>query len=91
MDGDGDLDLVLKFVLQDTALREIYTQLLADADQVVDGSLDPAVTTRQRALVLLTGRTLHGGLLEAFDEVDLFLAGSALRDLLDQLASEGRI
>src|SRR3954452_21670488 len=41
------------------------------------------------AEVSLSGRTIGGQLFEGSDEVDLFLSGEALRDLLNQLAAEG--
>jgi hypothetical protein len=39
--------------------------------------------------VFLTGRTIEDDLFEGSDDVNLFLAGKALRDLLDELAAEG--
>src|SRR5262249_4978864 len=51
VDGDGRLDLVLQFRVQDTTLRQLYEQLLID-DLDADGVLD---STRQTAQVSLTG------------------------------------
>jgi hypothetical protein len=86
-DHDGLLDLVLKFWRQETQLRDIYTQLLID-DANADGVLD---STRQIAEVFLTGRTIEQDLFEGSDEVNLFLSGKALRDLLTSLAQQGLI
>ena len=80
VDHDGDLDLVLKFRVEDTNLRQIYEQLLLDA--AANGVLD---STRQEAEVALNGRTIYNDLFEGTDTVDLFLAGQNLRELLDSL------
>jgi hypothetical protein len=82
-DQDGDADLVLTFWRQETDLRAIYEQLLAD-DADADGVLD---STRQTAEVFLTGRTIADELFEGSDRVNLFLAGRALRELLDEMAA----
>ena len=63
----------------------MYAQLLVD-DADADGVLD---STRQLAQVALTGRTITGQLFAGSDEVNVFLSGRALRDLLAQMASEG--
>ena len=81
VDGDGDLDLVLHFRTQDTTLADIYAQLLLD-DADADGVLD---STRQTFEVALTGETLDDLLFVGSDDLDLFLSGKALRDLLDEL------
>ncbi|MFC1596540.1 choice-of-anchor Q domain-containing protein [Planctomycetota bacterium] len=81
VDGDGDLDMVLHFRVQDTTLADLYAQLLVD-DHDADGILD---SNRQTAAVSLTGETLAGEAILGTDEVDLFFSGKALRDLLDQL------
>ena len=81
VDGDGDLDMVLHFLTQDTNLADIYAQLLLD-DADADGVLD---STRQTVEVALTGETLDDQLFEGSDELNLFLSGKALRDLLDEL------
>jgi predicted outer membrane repeat protein len=87
VDGDGDLDMVLHFRVQDTNLADLYAQLLAeDIDE--DGVLD---SNRQTATVSLTGRTATDEYFAGFDEVDLFLSGKNLRDLLEELAAAGVI
>lgn len=91
VDGDGDLDLVLHFRTQDTNLLDVFRQLLIDADQEIDGRLDPGVPTRQTARMSLTGKTLSGAAFEGFDELELFLAGTHLRDMLRELAAAGLI
>ncbi len=87
VDGDGDLDMVLHFKIQDTNLDDIYAQLVAD-DLNEDGILD---SNHQNAAVSLSGKTVTDEYFEAFDDVDLFLSGKNLRDLLDALASAGAI
>ena len=87
VDGDGDLDLVLHFRTQDTLLQEMYAQLLAD-DLDEDGVLD---SNRQQLAVSLTGKTTEDEFFEGFDELDLFLSGKNLRDLLKDLAATGQI
>ena len=86
-DGDGDLDLILHFRTQETNLADLYAELVADdinADDVLD-------SRRQTAAVSLTGRTATDEYFQAFDEVDLFLSGRNLGDLLKDLATEGVI
>jgi hypothetical protein len=78
---DGRLDLQLKFRTQDTILDEIYSQLLED-DFDADGVLD---STRQMAEVAVTGQTLDSVLFSGSDDINLFLSGRALRELLDDL------
>ncbi|MFO0842984.1 MAG: Ig-like domain-containing protein [Gemmataceae bacterium] len=80
---DGRLDLVLHFRIQDTNLRQVYAQLLAD-DKDADGVLD---STRQEATVTLTGQAAGDVLFEGTDRMSLFLSGKALRQLLDELAA----
>jgi hypothetical protein len=87
VNGDGRLDLVLNFRTQDTNLRALYAQLLAD-DINQDGVLD---SSHQVASISLTGETVDQVLIEGFDSLDLFLAGRSLRILLDQLAASGAI
>ena len=87
IDGDGDLDLVLHFRVQDTNLAAIYEQLLLD-DLDGDGILD---SSKQEAEVSLTGETVDSVLIEGFDTLDLFLSGKNLRALLEELASAGAI
>jgi hypothetical protein len=91
MDGDGMLDLVLKFRTQDTNLRSVYESLLATADTDTNGVLDPDVSTHQLALVSLSGQTLLGEQFEGSDTADLFLSGKALKDFLALLISLGEI
>lgn len=81
VDGDGDLDMVLHFNTQDTNLLDVYEQLLID-DVDADGVLD---SSNQEAEVSLTGETLTDEAFEGFDEMNLFLKGKALRDLLEEL------
>jgi hypothetical protein len=87
VNGDGRLDMVLHFRTQDTNLRALYEQLLAD-DIDADGVLD---SSRQTATIALTGSTTDDELFEGWDYIDLFLSGKALRDLLDELAATGAI
>jgi len=87
VDGDGDLDMVLHFRTQDTNLRALYEQLLAD-DLDGDGVLD---STHQELDVSLTGQTVDDVFFEGFDELDLFLSGRSLRELLLDLAAAGGI
>jgi hypothetical protein len=87
VDGDGDLDHVFHFRIEDTLLDEIYAQLLAD-DLAEDGALD---SNRQTTAVSLTGQTSTDEYFEGFDELDLFLSGKNLRNLLDELAALGAI
>jgi titin len=87
VDGDGDLDLVLNFRIQDTNLQAVYEQLLAD-DLNEDGVLD---SKQQEAEVVLTGQTLDQVFIEGGDQLNLFLSGKALRDLLEDMAGQGMI
>jgi hypothetical protein len=85
VDGDGRRDMVLRFNIQDTQLRAIYEQLIAE-DLSDDGELD---SNRKLATVALTGRTLDDVLFEGSDAMDLFLKGRELRALLEELAQAG--
>ncbi len=87
VDHDGDLDLVLWFRTQDTNLRVLYQQLLAD-DINEDGVLD---SNHQTAEVSLTSQVADHTLFQGFDQLDLFLSGKALRDMLAALATAGMI
>lgn len=87
VDGDGTLDLVLHFRVQDTTLAAIYQELLED-DVDADGVLD---SNHQTASVSLTGELVDQTLIDGFDQMDLFLSGKALRTLLDELAASGAI
>ncbi|MBI3407250.1 MAG: right-handed parallel beta-helix repeat-containing protein [Planctomycetes bacterium] len=91
VDHDGDLDLVLDFRTQDTNLRQLYGQLLAEDDQVLNGRLDCNVDKHQLATLALTGTTVDGLQFQGFDAVDLFLSGKALRAMLAELAAAGLI
>jgi hypothetical protein len=87
VDGDGDLDMVLQFRVQDTNLLEVYADLVAD-DIEHDGVLD---SNRQTAAVSLTGQTVTDEYFESLDEMDLFLSGRNLRDFLEDLVAAGAI
>jgi predicted outer membrane repeat protein len=87
-DGDGDLDLVLHFAIQETNLADLYAQLLADDINDEDGILD---SNHQTAAVSLTGHTATDEYFEGLDELDLFLSGKNLRDFLEDLAAAGVI
>src|SRR5436190_15291346 len=78
---DGRLDLQLKFRRQDTALEQIYENLLT-ADFAADHVLD---TTRELARIGITGSTLDDALFSGSDNVTLFLSGKSLRDVLSRL------
>jgi hypothetical protein len=85
--GDGFLDLVLHFRTQETNLRALYGQLLAD-DINEDESLD---SNHQQAQVSLTGQTVDDVFFAGFDQLDLFLSGKTLREMLAELAAAGAI
>ncbi len=87
VDGDGDLDMVLHFRVQDTNLAKTYAQLLAE-DINKDGVLH---SNRQTAAVSLTGQTAANEYFEGFDDVDLFLSGKRLREFLEDLMAAGVI
>ena len=87
VDGDGDLDMVLHFRVQDTKLADIYAELLAD-DPGADGIPN---SSHRTASVSLTGRTATDEYFAGFDEVDLFLSGRDLRAFLEHLAEAGAI
>jgi hypothetical protein len=91
VDGDGDLDRILQFRTQDTNLLDVYAQLLAEADDTVNGRLDQSVSTRQNATVSLTGKTIDDVIFEGFDTLDLFLSGKELKQLVHDLAAAGSI
>jgi hypothetical protein len=81
VDGDGDLDMILHFSVQDTNLRETYEQLLLD-DMDADGVLD---SNKQIATVSLSGTTTDDTQIFGDDDVNLFLSGKALREIMDEL------
>ena len=62
-------------------------ELLA-ADLDADGVLD---TNHQTAQISLTGSNTDDTEFIGGDELDLFLSGKALRELLDQLAAQGEL
>lgn len=77
VDGDGDLDLLLHFRVQETGLRELYIDAV-----MADVSDDLSASKRQSVVVPLSGETLTGQSFVSSDTVDLFLAGRAFRELL---------
>ena len=85
VDGDGDLDRVLHFWVQETNLADIYAQLLAE-DMDEDGVLD---LKRQTAAVSLFVETTDDEGIVGMGKLDLFFSGKALRELLDELAMAG--
>jgi hypothetical protein len=87
VNGDGLLDMVLQFRTQDTNLRALYEQLLAD-DINGDGVLD---SSHQEATITLSGTTTGDQQFEGSDTIDLFLSGKNLRDMLAELAASGAI
>jgi uncharacterized delta-60 repeat protein len=87
VDHDGDLDLLLKFNVQDTNLAAVYEQLLSE-DVNADGVLD---STHREATIVLSGDTISQSLFQGQDTVDVFLSGKSLRELLDSLAVAGWI
>lgn len=84
LDGDGDMDLVLHFRLEDTNLLDAYADLLRR--DLEDGKLDD---NHQAIDAVLTGQASEDG--ESFfdflgsDSVDLFLTGKKLKDRLKAL------
>ena len=81
VDGDGDTDLLMHFRTNETNLEQIYQDLLAD-DLDGDGILD---SSNQLAEVSLTGETLDATQIEGSDDLNLFLRGRALRDVLSEI------
>jgi hypothetical protein len=79
VDGDGDLDMVLHFCVQETNLADVYAGLLAE---------DPT-SKHQSASLRLEGKTIYDELFAGEDFADLFLAGKSLRELLEELALQG--
>jgi hypothetical protein len=77
----------LDFRSQDTQLRAIYEQLLAE-DLDEDGDQD---STRQAVSVSLIGETIDEILIEGSDELTMFLAGRELRAMLEELAQAGAL
>jgi hypothetical protein len=91
VNGDGRLDLLLQFRIQDTNLRNSYKELLAAADTTINGILDAGVSTHQQFGAALTGHMLSGGSFAGSDTVDLFMAGRELRRLVQELVADGVI
>jgi uncharacterized delta-60 repeat protein len=87
VNGDGLLDLVVFFRTQDTTLRSLYEQLVAD-DLNEDGVLD---SSHEAASIALSGLCQDGTSFWGSDAMDLFLSGKALRDLLAGLVAAGAI
>jgi hypothetical protein len=79
VDGDGDLDMVLHFRVQETNLADVYAALLADDND----------SNHQSVAVSLEGETINDEVFAGMDDADLFLSGNALRELLDELALAG--
>ena len=76
---------VTGYLAEDTNLRELYDELLAD-DINEDGTLN---SNHKEAKESLTGQTVADEFFEGFDEFELFLSGKALRDVLEELAVAG--
>jgi len=80
-DGDGDLDLVLHFRIQEMVeLNADYRDALA-AD-LEDGVIDD---NHQSIKVTLRGETTDGISIEGSDTIDAFFAGKKFRDFVDSL------
>ena len=81
VDGDGDLDLVMKFRVRDTNLLQTFTQIVND---------NPAqhwwdYFFRLEAVELeLTGSTYSGSEFSGTETANLFMSGRALWDVLNQ-------
>lgn len=81
LDGDGDLDLVLHFRIQEMLdLDDAYR--IALEEDLKDGVLDD---NHQDVIVTLTGSTIDANLVEGSDTIDAFFAGKALKDALSIL------
>jgi hypothetical protein len=91
VNGDGRLDMVLHFSIQDTMLLDLYKQALVDADQTINGKLDSSVSSRQTATVGLTGQTVDDVMFEGFDDVDMMLNGKDFKNVINELALAGMI
>jgi hypothetical protein len=87
VNGDDLLDLVVFFRTQDTTLRSLYQQLIAD-DLDEDGVLD---SSHEAASIALSGLCQDGTGFLGADAMELFLSGKALRDLLAGLVAAGAI
>ena len=79
VDDDGDLDMVLHFLVEETNLEEVYADLLTDDSE----------SSHQSLAVSLIGETHDGESITGSDGVDVFFSGQALRELLDDLAAQG--
>ena len=84
IDFDGDLDLVLHFQISQTNLIDVYADLLRH--DLSDGTLD---NNHQVTDLVLSGRYSQSGQdfidFSGADAVDLFMTGTRLRNLLEQL------
>lgn len=80
VDGDGDLDLVLHFRMDDlrSDLLDLYAERLAE-DVAEDGDLD---SNRQIIEAVLIGSTFSSEMFQGADELEVFLSGKALKDFL---------
>ena len=83
-DRDGDLDLVMTFRIQEIGMLNKYRDLLRE--DLADGKLDSNVKTER---LRLTGASLNG-LFQAFGELDVFLSGKPLEDILDEIRRSRR-
>ena len=81
VDGDGDLDLILHFNVQDTTLAATYRDLLRE--DLEDGKLNSR--RKQVNDIALTGETFDGAQFQGFDTLDLFFSGKSLREILKTL------
>jgi len=81
IDGDGDLDLVLHFRVDemDDLVADYISAMLLDLE---DGELDD---NHQSVEAILSGQTSDGGLFAGIDVLDACFAGQALKDLLATL------
>jgi len=78
VDGDGDLDLVIHFRLEETTLLDVYEGLLR-AD-LADGKID---SNHQAVDIALEGMTNDGTFFRGSDIADLFLTGKDLEEFLE--------
>ena len=82
VDGDGDLDLVLHFRVQEMEdLEADYLEAL-EADLADNGVVDD---NHQSVDVTLSGMTVEGQQIEGVDTIDAFFAGKAYREALNSI------